>query len=65
MDRKQIGLLRFILESYEGIATLTTLDSAEGRVLLRVPPGCEAEVDDLLEDLADSIRLESDTARKD
>ena len=61
MDRKQIGLLRFILESYEGIATLTTLDSAEGRVLLRVPPGCETEVDDLLEDLADSIRLEPDT----
>ena len=62
MDRKQIGLLRFILEAYEGIAALTTIDPAAGRVVLLVPPGCEPEVDTLLADLADDIYLEPENA---
>lgn len=62
MDRKQIGLLRFILEAYEGIAALTTIDPAEGRVVLLVPPGCGAEVDTLLADLAGDIYMEQENA---
>jgi hypothetical protein len=62
MDRKQIGLLRFILEGYEGIAALTTIDPAAGRVVLLVPPGCEAEVDTLLADLAGDIYMEPENA---
>ena len=62
MDRKQIGLLRFILEAYEGIAALTTIDPASGRVVLLVPPGCESEVDTLLADLAGDIYLEPENA---
>jgi len=62
MDRKQIGRLRFILEAYEGIAALTTIAPAEGRVVLLVPPGCEAEVDQLLADLAGEIYLEPENA---
>ncbi|MCP3951210.1 MAG: DUF4911 domain-containing protein [Desulfobacterales bacterium] len=60
MDRRQIGLLRFILEAYEGIAALTTIDAAQGRVVLMVPPGCEAEVDTLLADVSGEIYLEPD-----
>lgn len=62
MDRKQIGLLRFVLEAYEGIAALTTIDPVEGRVVLLVPPGCEAEVDHLLADLAGDIYMEPENA---
>lgn len=62
IDRKQIGLLRFFLEGYEGIATLTTVDQVAGRVVLLVPPGCETEVDTLLADLDGDILLEPDTA---
>jgi len=58
VDKQQIGYLRFILEGYEGLATLTTIDPATGKVLLRVPPGCESEVDTLLADLALEIYLE-------
>ncbi len=58
IDRNKIGLLRFMLEAYEGIATLTTIDPAEGRVVLLVPPGCEEDVDTLLADLSGDIFLE-------
>ena len=54
-------MLRFILEAYEGIAALTTVDAAAGRVVLLVPPGCEAEVDALLDDLSGDIYLEHET----
>lgn len=62
IDKRQIAYLRFILEGYEGIATLTTVDPEAGRVLLRVPEGCEREVDTLLADLAGDIYLESEEA---
>jgi len=58
VDKQQIGYLRFILEGYEGLASLTTIDPAMGQVLLRVPPGCEGEVDTLLAELAREVYLE-------
>jgi hypothetical protein len=51
VDRTQIAYLRFLLEGYDGIAVLETLDPAAGRVLLRVAPGCEPDVRDLLDAL--------------
>lgn len=58
VNKQQIGYLRFILEGYEGIAALTTVDPGLGQVLLRIPPGCEKEVDTLLADLAGEVYLE-------
>ena len=62
IDKNKIGLLRFMLEAYEGIATLTTIDPVEGRVVLLVPPGCEEDVDTLLTDLSGDIFLEPEKA---
>ena len=62
IDKRNIGFFRFILEAYEGIATLTTVDPNAGRILLRVPPGCEREVDTLLAELAGDIYLEPEEA---
>ena len=62
IDKQQIGYLRFILEGYEGIAALTTVDPRLGQVLLRIPPGCEGEVDTLLADLAGDVYLEPQKA---
>lgn len=53
-----------MLEAYEGIATLTTIDPVEGRVVLLVPPGCEEDVDTLLTDLSGDIFFEADTEIK-
>jgi hypothetical protein len=62
IDKNKIGLFRFLLEGYEGIATLTTIDPARGRVVLLVPPGCEKDVDTLLDDLSGDIFLEPEKA---
>lgn len=51
IDRKEICFLKFILEAYDGIATLTTIDARQGIVLLRIAPGCEDEVETILQDL--------------
>lgn len=44
----EIHYLRFILEGYEGIGMVTTLDPKLGLVRLSVAPGCEEEIDRIL-----------------
>ena len=41
-------MLRFILEGYEGIALVTTLDAALGLIEMSIAPGCEEEVAQIL-----------------
>ena len=59
IERSQIAYLKFILEAYDGIAVLSTVDPGPGLVVLRVAPGCEAEVEAVLEDLRKEILIES------
>jgi hypothetical protein len=60
IDRRDISLLRFILEAYEGVATLSTVDPAEGVVRIAMAPGYEGLVREVLEALVarGDIRLE-------
>lgn len=58
IDRKEICFLKFILEAYDGIATLTTIDAYRGVVLLRIAPGCEDEVETVLQDLKKNMMME-------
>jgi hypothetical protein len=55
IDRARIGFLRFTLEAYEGVATVSTLDAALGLVRVSMAPGCEGDVERVL--LAESERL--------
>jgi hypothetical protein len=48
VDRRDISLLRFILEAYEGVATLTTIDPAGGVVMVTMAPGQEPIVTEVL-----------------
>jgi hypothetical protein len=48
MDRRDIYLLRFFLEAYDGISGLSTIDAQAGLVVLQIAPGCEPEVADLI-----------------
>lgn len=57
IDRSKIGWLKFLLESYEGLALIRTLDPAAGRVILYVGRGAEAETASLLESIKDEIGL--------
>ena len=62
VDPYEIHYLKFILEAYEGLATLTTLDSATGLIQLAVPPGGKDSLESLLEALGRELGLERATA---
>ena len=51
----QIAMLRFILEGYEGLAILTTLDQCTGLVRLLCPATRVHELWDLLAALASQL----------
>jgi len=57
VDPYEIHYLKFILEAYDGLATLTTLDSQEGLVQLAVPPGCSRSLEILMEALGQELQL--------
>jgi len=58
VDRKNMAFMKFIFEAYDGIATVSTVDSAAGLIMLRIPPGNEADVDMVLDDLRNDMLIE-------
>jgi hypothetical protein len=44
----KIHFLKFILEGYDGLAILSTVDAKQGVVEIRFPPEAEKDVSDLL-----------------
>ena len=52
VDRKDISFLRFILEAYDGLAMLTTVDAAQGLVKVIAAPGCKGLIAGLIQQLA-------------
>lgn len=56
--RADIAFLRFVLEACDGIGFLQTIDRSQARVALNVPPGCEYEIDEVMEGLRRVIRVE-------
>jgi len=59
VERKDISFLKFIFEAYDGIAVITTVDRPKGIVMFRIPPGCENEVDVVLQDLGKKMMIEA------
>ncbi len=53
----EIHYLRFILEAYEGIAVVSTLDSKLGLMKLSIAPGCEDDVERILAAEGPSMQL--------
>ena len=58
VDRKEINYLKFILEGYDGLASLTTINSAKGIVLLCIAPGCEKDMDMVFRELKKDIMID-------
>jgi len=48
----EIAYLTFVLESYEGVAVMRTIDPGRGIVEVMVPPSYEKELGEILTDLA-------------
>ncbi len=59
VDRREISFLKFILEAYDGLAVLTTIDSKKGIVVINIAPGCEADVEMILQDLKENVMIEN------
>lgn len=57
MAPSQIHYLRFTLEAYEGLGVLTTIDARLGLVRMSCSPGCEGEIDSILEAERDRLQL--------
>jgi hypothetical protein len=51
VERKEIGYLRWIVESYDGIAFLKTIEPFQALIELEISCGCEMIVLELLESL--------------
>ncbi len=58
IKRKEISYLKFIFESHEGIAVVRTKDPNEAIVELMIAPGCEREVEEVIENLHSEITIE-------
>jgi len=52
IDPRQIHYLKFLLEGYDGMAILSTIDVQSGLVLVRYPYHSQAVLFELLSDLA-------------
>ncbi len=55
---KEIYYLKFILEAYDGMALLSTVDAAEGLVVARYPAEWRDDLFGLLSSLAPEIKPE-------
>jgi len=51
VDRKEISYLRWVIESYDGMAFLKTIDPYKALIELEISPGCEELVFELLDHL--------------
>ncbi len=58
VDRREIAFIRFIVEAYDGLAVVTTLDPETGLIEFQIAPGCEQDVATILEDLKHDIMME-------
>ncbi|BCR06342.1 hypothetical protein DESUT3_34110 [Desulfuromonas versatilis] len=57
IDRSQIAYLRFILESYDGLAFMSTLDNREALIEISYPPSRQADAEALLSALAAEVAM--------
>ncbi len=66
IKREDVCFLRFVIEGYDGLTIMTTLDSRTGLVSLAAAPGCEFEIKSLMEDMRREMWIEpvSDQALK-
>ena len=61
VDRREISFIKFVLDAYDNMAVLSTVDPHQGIVRIRIAPGCEALVEGIVSGLVETIqRLKSD-----
>jgi hypothetical protein len=58
LDRNNIVVVQFIIEGYEGMATVTTIDSQAAIIQVSIMPDFVQEIINLMEDLATKYNLQ-------
>ena len=58
IQRKNIAFIKFILEAYDGMAVMRTLDPREGVVELIIAPDFEREVNEILDNLRSEFEVQ-------
>ena len=48
LNRSQISFVKFILEAYDNVAVMSTLDPHQAVVQVTIAPGCENLVDGIM-----------------
>ena len=57
IDPYQIHYLRFLIEAYPGMAVVSTIKPALGLVSIAIAPGCEADIQRILDAERDTLKL--------
>ena len=57
VERREIAFIKFIFEAYDGIAGMRTMDPAKGIIKLHIAPGCQEQVEQILQDLKKEILI--------
>ena len=57
VDRSRISFVKFILEAYDNVAVLSTVDPRRGLVQIRIAPGCENLVAGILADFSRKFEM--------
>jgi len=58
VNRRDMVYLKFILEAYEGMNVMSTVDNADGIIRIAIMPGFEDDMDALLADLGTKVTME-------
>ena len=58
VDRKDINYIRTTVESYNGMAVIKTLDPCVATIEIRISPGCEEWISQLLDYLIKEERID-------
>ncbi|BCS55570.1 DUF4911 domain-containing protein [Geobacter sp. SVR] len=58
VNRRDMVYLKFILEAYEGMNIMSTVDNANGIIRVAIMPGFERDMDALLAELGTRVGME-------
>lgn len=58
VSRSDMVYLKFIMEAYEGMNVMTTVDNTAGIIRIAIMPGFEEEMDGLLAELGKKVVME-------
>jgi hypothetical protein len=58
VDRRRISLIKFIIEAYEGLAVVSTLNASSGLIVLAVAPQCGDLAQMVMADLGKQFLIE-------